>query len=132
MAFFDIYKKNQGRNTRLWTLVSVLAIIAIGCYWLSNELDAFNAFVRYLAPLAVGLALAYGAFRFVYQKESMSEFLIATEGEMKKVSWSSKKEVIGSTKVVVFTTVMLAVMLFVVDIVFRFFFEKIGVLRLSQ
>ncbi|MBU0718456.1 MAG: preprotein translocase subunit SecE [Planctomycetes bacterium] len=55
--------------------------------------------------------------------------MVATEGEMKKVSWSSKAEVIGSTKVVIMFTVLLAALLFVVDLVFQRFFTYIGVLK---
>ncbi|MCH9001912.1 MAG: preprotein translocase subunit SecE [Planctomycetes bacterium] len=55
--------------------------------------------------------------------------MIATEGEMKKVSWSSKEEVIGSTKVVIMFTFMLALFLFVVDMVFQQAFRLIGVLK---
>ena len=57
------------------------------------------------------------------------DFLIATEGEMKKVSWSTRREVIGSTKVVVLFTFLLAVLLFVVDFTFKTMFTLINVLK---
>jgi len=44
-----------------------------------------------------------------------ADFLIATESEMKKVSWSSKAELIGSTMVVIVTVVLLAVFIYVAD-----------------
>jgi preprotein translocase SecE subunit len=55
--------------------------------------------------------------------------MIATEGEMKKVNWSSRKEIVGSTKVVIMFTVLLTAVLFAVDIIFMSFFGWIGVLR---
>jgi len=55
--------------------------------------------------------------------------MIATEGEMKKVSWSTRHEVVGSTKVVIMFTLLLAVALFVVDLVFQRAFSWIGVLK---
>jgi preprotein translocase subunit SecE len=55
--------------------------------------------------------------------------MIATEGEMKKVSWSTKNEIIGSTKVVIMFTVLLALVLFVVDLAFQTMFSSIGVLK---
>ncbi|MFQ6049008.1 MAG: preprotein translocase subunit SecE [Phycisphaerae bacterium] len=58
--------------------------------------------------------------------------MIATEGEMKKVSWSTRREVIGSTKVVIAVVIMLAVMLFVVDTVFAVFFNFIDVLKILE
>jgi len=47
---------------------------------------------------------------------------------MKKVSWSSRKEVVGSTKVVIVTTLIVAMILYGVDIMFRLFFIRLGVL----
>ncbi|MBU0641058.1 MAG: preprotein translocase subunit SecE [Planctomycetes bacterium] len=57
--------------------------------------------------------------------------MIATEGEMKKVNWSSKKEVIGATKVVIVTVLALGAMLFIVDIFFMTVFGGIGVLKVD-
>ncbi|MEK7731025.1 MAG: preprotein translocase subunit SecE, partial [Planctomycetota bacterium] len=58
-----------------------------------------------------------------------SDFMIATEGEMKKVSWSSKREIIGSTKVVILFTLLMSLFLFIVDIVFMELFGGMGVLK---
>ncbi len=55
--------------------------------------------------------------------------MIATEGEMKKVSWSTRRELLGSTKVVIALTVLMAVLLFVVDLMFQSLFSSIGVLK---
>ena len=57
------------------------------------------------------------------------DFLIATEGEMKKVNWSTRREIWGSTKVVIVFTLFLAFLLFSVDIVFWSFFSAIDVLK---
>jgi len=57
--------------------------------------------------------------------------MIATEGEMKKVSWSTRRELIGSTKVVIMFTIFLAVLLFFVDLGFQELFSRIGVLKVS-
>ena len=53
--------------------------------------------------------------------------MIATEGEMKKVSWSSKKEIVGSTKVVIVTLLIMGAILFLVDLFFSYFFKLINV-----
>ena len=55
--------------------------------------------------------------------------MIATEGEMKKVSWSTKREIIGSTKVVILFTFLMAGLLFLVDSAFQLLFSSIGVLQ---
>lgn len=57
------------------------------------------------------------------------EFLIATDGEMKKVNWSTRKDIIASTWVVILWAVLLAAGLFLVDLLFSLFFRAVGVLQ---
>ncbi|MBL9141985.1 MAG: preprotein translocase subunit SecE, partial [Phycisphaerae bacterium] len=56
------------------------------------------------------------------------DFLIATEGEMKKVNWSTRREIIGSTGAVIFTMIVIALFCFLCDQVFALAFTQIGVL----
>lgn len=67
-------------------------------------------------------------FYYVGRKRSTVDFLVATDGEMKKVNWSTKKEVQNATTVVVGATFLIAGFLFVVDIGFQSAFRAIGVL----
>ncbi len=86
----------------------------------------------YLQAGVVGLVMLIGAilvYYFVGVKRSTSEFLIATDGEMKKVNWSTRKEVIGSTWVVIVATFLIAALLFVIDQMFASFFRFINVLE---
>jgi len=53
---------------------------------------------------------------YYLNKPKAADFLIATESEMKKVSWSNKAELVGSTIVVVVTVFLLAVFIFVMDL----------------
>ncbi len=62
---------------------------------------------------------------WLVNKHSVADFMIAAEGEMKKVSWSSKQEIIVSTTIVIIVVVLTAVMLFVTDMTFRTFFSWI-------
>ncbi|QOJ05004.1 MAG: preprotein translocase subunit SecE [Planctomycetia bacterium] len=55
--------------------------------------------------------------------------MIATESEMKKVHWTSRREIIGSTKVVIFVMIALSILLFVVDLLFLAAFSAAGVLK---
>jgi preprotein translocase SecE subunit len=57
------------------------------------------------------------------------DFLIATDSEMKKVNWTTRKELIGSTKVVIFFVLLIAALLFTLDLVFGYFFQLIKVLE---
>ena len=57
------------------------------------------------------------------------DFLINTDGEMRKVNWSSKKEIIGSTQVVIVAAFIIAAFLFAIDLSFQQFFQFVGVLE---
>jgi len=65
---------------------------------------------------------------FVAIKKPAVDFLIATDGEMKKVNWSTRKDVLNSTWVVIGASALLGLYLLGFDTVFALFFEAIGVL----
>jgi len=68
-------------------------------------------------------------FWVCFVNRKASDFFISTEGEMKKVNWSTRREIIGSTKVVIVFTLLMSLVLFMVDMVFMTFFSWIGVLK---
>ena len=61
-------------------------------------------------------------------KPKVVDFMIATEGEMKKVNWSTRREILGSTWVVIGLTLFIAMYCFGFDLIFNKFFQFIGVL----
>lgn len=65
---------------------------------------------------------------FVAIKKPAVDFLIATDGEMKKVNWSTRKDVLNSTWVVIGASALLGLYLLGFDTIFALFFEAIGVL----
>lgn len=86
----------------------------------------------YVQGAAAGLVMLIGAvliFLFIASKPSSCEFLIATDGEMKKVNWSTRREVLGSTWVVIASSFLIAGMLYLVDLAFQSFFVAIDVLQ---
>ncbi|MEM1330250.1 MAG: preprotein translocase subunit SecE [Planctomycetota bacterium] len=86
----------------------------------------------YLQGGAAGVVMLIGSvliYLFVASRRKSVEFLIATDGEMKKVNWSTRKEVTGSTVVVVVATFLIAAILFVIDLGFSNFFQLINVLE---
>jgi len=126
VSMFKIYKRTQGKYTRLLTFAGAMLVAVSGAYVLSGKLYDTSAYVQYGLPAMVVVVIGLLAFWMVNRPRN-ADFLIATEGEMKKVAWSGKKEVIGSTKVVIVTTVMIALLLFGVDILFGALFKIIGV-----
>ena len=55
----------------------------------------------------------------------MADFLIAAEGELKKVNWSSRKEIAVSTFVVIIVVLLMAALLGATDFVFQLVFQKL-------
>jgi len=120
------------------TVVCGAAMAAWGSYFLYERLQPYEgdeAWRMLITPgipilflVAVGLLFWWTS----YVNRSASDFMIATEGEMKKVNWSNRREVIGSTKVVIFFSMAMALYLFVVDIIFQTLFQAIGVLKLKR
>ncbi|MCE9591536.1 MAG: preprotein translocase subunit SecE [Planctomycetes bacterium] len=72
----------------------------------------------------------YGAiFLWVFNKPAVVDFFIATESEMKKVNWPSRKEIVGATWIVICGTFLMALLLLVIDAGFAWLFTKIGILE---
>jgi preprotein translocase subunit SecE len=73
-----------------------------------------------------GLFVVLGILIFwLVNKPSVADFMIAAESEMKKVSWSSRKEIAVSTFIVIVLVILLAVFLGVTDVGFQMIFEKL-------
>jgi len=130
----EFYKKGQGFYTRVGTATGVGILTVLGCNALRLKLGALSldpqnqAWVKNGIPTVVLLILAWVIFK-VLNSPRVADFMIATEGEMKKVSWSTRKEIITSTKVVLITVFLMATLLAGVDWIFYLFFETIGVLE---
>ena len=129
----NIYKRGQGKYTRIGTVMGVLLIVLIGAYKLSLQFEASTvAWVQHPA-FAFGVPTALIAIfalltLWIINRIRPADFLIATEGEMKKVSWSSRREVTGSTKVVILTTFIMAGLLFAVDMLLLVVFTRLKIL----
>lgn len=131
-----IYRPGQGYYTRLGTALGAGVIIIAGGLFIGAQLGGIiNPKASYALPVQYGvsvgfiLAMAGVLYWIVGLNRKANEFFIATEGEMKKVSWSSKKDVIRSTKVVIVWVVLLGALIFLTDIVFMQFFRLIHVLK---
>ena len=133
---FQHYKPEQGKWTRGGTFVGIGLLVGWGAFFLNNRLSVFQggdeAWRLIITPgIPIFLAVVLGALGWwvSYSSRKSSDFMIATEGEMKKVNWSTRREIIGSTKVVIFFTILMALFLFIVDLAFQQLFSVIGVLK---
>jgi preprotein translocase SecE subunit len=121
-----MYKPGQGKYSRLIMGISVAVVVAIGCWRLYDMLAAtdWSAWIIFLVPLVVFGAIAAVTY-WLLNKESVADFLIAAEGELKKVNWSSRKEVAVSTFVVIIVVFVMAALLGATDMVFQLIFDKL-------
>lgn len=127
---FDIYKRGQGKNTRLCSAFAVALIAGLGCLRLFSKLEAASwglsnkttMWIATMVPAGLFVALALLIFWLV-NKSSIADFMIAAEGEMKKVSWSSRQEITASTIIVIVVVIVMAVLLGTTDFGFRLFFD---------
>jgi preprotein translocase subunit SecE len=118
-----IYKRGQGYHTRLWSALSLFLIVAIGCYRLYLKLySPDDIWICTGIPAAICAGLAFLIFWLV-NKPNIADFLIAAEGEIKKVSWASRRELVASTTIVIGVVLCMGFMLVGVDFAFRTFFE---------
>ena len=126
---FNIYKRGQGKYTRLCSAFAAAIIAGLGCLQLYKKLEAVEWGLSRKAALWVATMVPAGLFvvfalliSWLINKPSVADFMIAAEGEMKKVSWSSKQEIAVSTFIVIVFVIMMATLLGTTDLGFRTFF----------
>ena len=123
---FDVYKRGQGKYTRLCSAFGMALVVGLGCLQLYKKLQAWDLglWIETMVPAGLFVVLSLLTFWLV-NKHSVADFMIAAESEMKKVSWSSRKEIAVSTFIVIVLVVLLAVFLGVTDLGFQVVFEKL-------
>lgn len=88
-----------------------------------------------LAYLQMSVAIVLivgGAFLAYYiagLRRGAVDFLIATDSEMRKVNWSTRREIVGSTNVVITAFFLIGFILFVLDFMFSKSFQAIHLLH---
>jgi preprotein translocase subunit SecE len=128
--FFSIYKPGQGKWLRWGTVAGLTLVVGMGAYWLwitEKHIAPLDTQWKALAVAVWLLLWGFGTFHFV-NSPKWGEFLIMTESEMRKVAWPSRREVINSTKVVIFLTFGLGGILWVVDLGFLSLFKWMGIM----
>ncbi len=126
---FSIYKRGQGKYTRLYSAFGLAIIAGLGCLRLYEKLQAADfglgqkgaLWVATMVPTGLFIVLSLFIFWLV-NKPSIADFMVVAEGEMKKVSWSSRKEIAVSTFIVIVTVIIVALLLGFFDFTFELIF----------
>jgi preprotein translocase SecE subunit len=145
------YKRVLGRLVRRLTILGILLVGFSGIYSLVYQgtlpdnwditlpftekpeggLKTFRLLpdTKYTLPLLLSALTLWVAYRAV-NMPTFAEFLIATEAEMNKVSWSSKRRLAQDTVVVLVCTIFMALFLLGVDLFWGWLLsrETVGVL----
>ena len=125
------YKWGQGKNTRLYSTLACVVITAAGCWSLYKKLSASldiskqsGLWISVAVPLVVFIGITLFLYWLVY-RPNLADFLISAEGELKKVSFSTRREIATSTFVVIIVVIFMAIMLGVADLSFTMFFSNV-------
>jgi preprotein translocase SecE subunit len=118
----SVYKRGQGKYTRMISAGTGAGMTAIGCLQLYRTLEAADLGLWISTMVPVGLFLVISALAmWIVNKPNVADFMIAAEGEMKKVNWSSKEEIAVSTFIVISVVVIMAVLLGAADYILQLF-----------
>ena len=129
-----IYKQGQGYWVRLMSAIGFGLLSLMGVAWLWDQVNGIQigdiepVFVSAAVTIIVMLACGSIGYYLIGRKPRMVDFMIATEGEMKKVNWSTRREVVGSTILVILLTLFIALFCQIADLGFSAFFQWAGVL----
>ncbi len=132
------YKSNQGLRVRRLTMLGILLLVGSGVYTMIEHKSLSGDWrvrlpytedliseghrlvatllpdIRYTAPIllvALGLWIAWRAVNY----PAFADFLIATEAELNKVSWVTRRRLVQDTIVVLVTLALFAVFLLLID-----------------
>ena len=130
-----IYKKGQGYWVRLMSAIFYGLIVFMGVIWLWAQLETARigdlepVIVQGIAATIMILVLGIIGYWLIGTRVKTVDFMIATEGEMKKVNWSTRQEITSSTIIIIGLTMLIAMLCWVFDLGFSLFFRSVGVLQ---
>ena len=131
-GFFSVYKRGQGYWTRLGTGIGATMLIAFIAIFAFRQLASLVDDRQTRLGIIGGFSVLAGLFAWwIMNKPRHAQFLIDTDAEMKKVNWTSRKDLVGATRVVVIFMLSIAVALFLFDTIYNILFYLIGIWKIS-
>ena len=130
-----IYKQGQGYWVRLMSAIGFGLLVMMGVIWIWDQLsgtqiaDIEPVYVQGGVAIIVVVICGIVGFHLIGRRVKLVDFMIATEGEMRKVNWSTRREIVGSTILVILLTLFIALFCQLADLVFSAFFQWMDVLQ---
>jgi preprotein translocase SecE subunit len=143
------YKASQGLKVRRGTILGLLILGGCGIYTMMSRsallgdwdvdvpfMDGWTLTLlparRYTLMLLLSAGLLWFAWRIV-NLPVFADFLIATEAEINKVSWTTRRRLVQDSIVVLVTVFLMTLFLLIVDILWFWLLSnpKIGVLKID-
>jgi preprotein translocase SecE subunit len=148
---FTPYKKSQGQRVRRGTILGIIALAVSGIYTMlahrtldtgpqnwqmpipfaSGHYWVILPDVRFTVPILLLAASLWIGYRIV-NFPIFADFLIATEAELNKVSWSPWKRLKQDTIVVLVTVLLLTLFLALVDYGWAKLLTGVGVVKVPK
>jgi preprotein translocase SecE subunit len=110
---------NVGKQVALF-FIGVVVVCAIPLKWVIERIVPYLPWAVVFEasesiPVLVALVISAGIAFFLWKKKVVHDFVTDVVVELHKVTWPSRKDVQGSTIVVIIGTLLLAVILFIFD-----------------
>jgi preprotein translocase subunit SecE len=120
----QVYKRTQGRLVRQISCLAIMAIVGLAAWRFTSVFENRS----WTLPGAVAIAAigCWVAYRLVNWPR-FADFLISVEGELAKVSWPQRPELIRASTVVITTMILLALSLFFFDAFWLLVFQMLKI-----
>ena len=135
-GLLSTYKPGQGFWTRIGTSLGGAILLLFLLLFIHNKMPAWVPGINQNPGLLYGIVAGIGAVLLaigflLLNRPKHAEFLIETDAEMKKVSWPTWPELIGSTRVVIIFMLLMGLVLFLYDLFFGYGFFLINVNKIN-
>tara|TARA_B100000959_G_C14862699_1_gene574930 strand:+ start:73 stop:483 length:411 start_codon:yes stop_codon:yes gene_type:complete len=130
-----IYKSGQGYWVRMMSAIGFFMLVLMGIVWLTDQLagvqitDIEPVYIQGGVAILTFVIFGLIGYHFIGRRPKFVDFMIATEGEMRKVNWSTRREIVGSTILVILLTLFIALFCQLADLLFSWFFQWVDVLQ---
>jgi preprotein translocase SecE subunit len=119
----------------MMSAIGLATLVVMGAFWASEQVIGVRLaglepiYTQAAIFLLIVIVFAVVGYYLIGRYPRVVDFMIATESEMKKVNWSTRREIIGSTWVVIGLTVFLGVLCWMFDLGFQWIFTQVKVLE---